>query len=159
MCVCVCVCVCACVCVCVCVFVCVCLCVCVCVLYVTYIMPKTSRGGGGGGSKPPPPPPPPHAYLCVFSVVVMQTMFFVQSFQAEISGGLCTDGAMFGEQCSGQLKMAIAQHLFREGKMEVGQALLQEAGISLPLEDIGKFSDMNRILDALSRKEVEPALE
>ncbi|KAL5470693.1 hypothetical protein EMCRGX_G028698 [Ephydatia muelleri] len=81
-----------------------------------------------------------------------------KSFQTEISG-LCTDGAMFGEHSLAQLKTAIAEHLFREGKMEVGQALLQEASISLPLEHVEKFADVNRILEALGRKEVEPALE
>ena len=82
----------------------------------------------------------------------------IQSFQTEISG-LCTDGVMFGEHSLLQLRTAIVEHLFREGKMEVGQALLHEAGISLPLEHIEKFADVNRILEALGRKEVEPALE
>ena len=66
---------------------------------------------------------------------------------------------MSGEDCQRQLKTAIAEHLFREGKMEVGQVLLAEAGIPLPTDHIEKFSDMNRILEALERKEVEPALE
>ena len=86
------------------------------------------------------------------------TYFRIQSFQTEISG-LCTDGVMFGEHSLLQLRTAIVEHLFREGKMEVGQALLHEAGISLPLEHIEKFADVNRILEALGRKEVEPALE
>jgi len=60
------------------------------------------------------------------------------------------------------LNEVILQHFYRAGQLEIGESLAAEAGIA---EEQGKkagkepFMEMNRILEALNNKNLEPALE
>ena len=46
-----------------------------------------------------------------------------QNFKADISA-MCVDGAFSGQPCQ-DMNMVICEHLFRQGKLEVGEALVQ----------------------------------
>ena len=50
-------------------------------------------------------------------------LFAVQTFKSDISS-MCVDGA-FSAQPSRDLNLVICEHLFRQGKLEVGEALVQ----------------------------------
>lgn len=60
------------------------------------------------------------------------------------------------------LNEVILQHFYRAGQLEIGETLAAEAGIA---DEQGKkagkepFMEMNRILEALSNRDLEPALE
>ena len=47
----------------------------------------------------------------------------LQNFQSEISG-MCVEGVFSGER-NKQLNMVICEHLFRQGKLDVGERLVQ----------------------------------
>ena len=59
--------------------------------------------------------------VCVVCITIM--LFAVQSFKSDIST-MCVDGG-FSVQPSRDLNMVICEHLFRQGKLEVGEALVQ----------------------------------
>lgn len=50
-------------------------------------------------------------------------MSLIQNFQSEISG-MCVEGVFTGEQGQ-QLNMVICEHLFRQGKLDVGEKVVQ----------------------------------
>lgn len=48
---------------------------------------------------------------------------FLQNFSADISG-MSVDGAFAGQPCQ-ELNKVICEHLFRQGKMDVGESLMK----------------------------------
>jgi len=93
--------------------------------------------------------------------------------QADISG-LGVDGVVSAETHSPQVEAAICEHLFRQGRMDIGEMIMQvwasypyytqftsspkESGISVDPAYIEQFTDLNQVLDALRNKDLEPAL-
>ena len=64
-----------------------------------------------------------------------------------------------GESKSSLLTEVILQHLYREGKLEIGETLSKESGI-VQYQDIrGPFIELNNILEALKARELGPVLE
>ncbi|KAK9464845.1 CTLH/CRA C-terminal to lish motif domain-containing protein [Lipomyces arxii] len=57
------------------------------------------------------------------------------------------------------LDRAIAMHLIREGEFEVADQLIKEANLDIPNELELEFMNMYRILHALERKDLGPAVE
>ena len=105
----------------------------------------------------------------------------LQNFSADISA-MNADGAFSGKPCR-ELNTVVCEHLFRQGKMEVGEALmqvcvsvhssplvalsvdhtphqrLQEAELKLEPSYLDQFAELNLVLEALRARNVEPALE
>lgn len=82
-----------------------------------------------------------------------------KNFQSDISGMCMNDGVYSGEEASKQLNSVICEHLFRQGKLEVGERVMKDSGLSMEPCYVEQFSELNQVLDALRRKDVEPALE
>merc|ERR1719400_637878 len=60
---------------------------------------------------------------------------------------------------SSLLTEVILQHLYREGKLEIGETLSKESGI-VQYQDIrGPFIELNNILEALKTRDLGPVLE
>lgn len=60
---------------------------------------------------------------------------------------------------SSLLTEVILQHLYREGKLEIGETLSKESGI-VQYQDIrGPFIELNNILEALKARDLGPVLE
>ena len=72
----------------------------------------------------------------------------------------CTSRDVFsGESKSSLLTEVILQHLYREGKLEIGETLSKESGI-VQYQDIrGPFIELNNILEALKARDLGPVLE
>lgn len=80
-----------------------------------------------------------------------------KNFQLDISG-ICKEAVFAGEK-SNKLNTVICEHLFRQGKLAVGEALMQEAGLTIDPTYIEQFGDLNKVLNALRNKQADPALE
>ncbi|CAI8047724.1 E3 ubiquitin-protein ligase RMND5A [Geodia barretti] len=80
-----------------------------------------------------------------------------KNFSADISA-MNVDGAFSGQPCL-ELNRVICEHLFRQGKMEVGETLMKEAELELDQSYLGQFTELNLVLEALRSRNVEPALE
>lgn len=53
----------------------------------------------------------------------------------------------------------ILQHLYREGKLEIGETLSRESGITQYHDVRGPFIELNNILEALKARDLNPVLE
>ena len=60
---------------------------------------------------------------------------------------------------SSLLTDVILQHLYREGRLEVGETLSRESGITQYHDIRGPFIELNNILEALKARNLEPVLE
>lgn len=80
-----------------------------------------------------------------------------KNFSSDISA-MSVDGAFSGQPCL-ELNRVMCEHLFRQGKMEVGEALMQEAELKLDPSYLEQFTELNHVLEALRSRNVEPALE
>jgi hypothetical protein len=80
-----------------------------------------------------------------------------KNFSADISA-MNVDSAFSGQPCL-ELNRVICEHLFRQGKMEVGETLMKEAELELDQSYLGQFTELNLVLEALRSRNVEPALE
>ena len=64
-----------------------------------------------------------------------------------------------GQSKSSLLTEVILQHLYREGKLEIGETLSRESGITQYQDIRGPFIELNNILEALKARELGPVLE
>merc|ERR1719370_45799 len=73
----------------------------------------------------------------------------------------CTsrDDTFSGQSKSSLLTEVILQHLYREGKLEIGETLSRESGITQSQDIRGPFIELNNILEALKARELGPVLE
>ena len=73
----------------------------------------------------------------------------------------CTsrDDAFSGQSKSSLLTEVILQHLYREGKLEIGETLSRESGITQYQDISGPFIELNNILEALKARDLGPVLE
>ena len=67
----------------------------------------------------------PLLFLHLLSALTSFSFFspLLQNFQSDISG-MCVEGVFSGER-SKQLNMVICEHLFRQGKLDVGERVVQ----------------------------------
>lgn len=57
------------------------------------------------------------------------------------------------------LNEVILQHLYRQGQLEIGDCLAEETGLSDLKLSKEPFQELNQILEALSNRELGPALD
>ena len=63
-----------------------------------------------------------------------------------------------GPNKSPLLTDVILQHMYREGKLEIGETLSRESGITQYQDIRGPFIELNNILEALKERNLEPVL-
>ncbi|XP_014666113.1 PREDICTED: protein RMD5 homolog A-like [Priapulus caudatus] len=56
------------------------------------------------------------------------------------------------------VNQVICQHFFRQGMLDIGEALIREAGVDIADKSKEPFFEMNRILEALKNGDLQPAL-
>ncbi|KFM79655.1 Protein RMD5-like protein, partial [Stegodyphus mimosarum] len=56
------------------------------------------------------------------------------------------------------LNQVISEHFLRQGMLEIAEELIKETGLQMEQNKREPFSELNRILDALKRRDLEPAL-
>ncbi|GFV76956.1 e3 ubiquitin-protein ligase RMND5A [Trichonephila clavipes] len=56
------------------------------------------------------------------------------------------------------LNQVICEHFLRQGMLDIAEELIKETGLQMELQKKEPFTELNRILDALKRKDLEPAL-
>ncbi|XP_064382046.1 E3 ubiquitin-protein ligase RMND5A-like isoform X2 [Halichondria panicea] len=81
-----------------------------------------------------------------------------KSLQADISG-LGVEGVLSDESHSRELDAAICEHLFRQGRLDIGEMIIEDSGISVDPVYMEQFAGLNRVLEALRDRNMEPALE
>jgi len=64
-----------------------------------------------------------------------------------------------GHEKSSLLTDVILQHLYREGKLEIGETLSKESGITQYHDIRGPFIELNNILEALKARDLGPVLD
>ena len=64
-----------------------------------------------------------HDELVILIITCVSPFVSIQNFQSEISG-MCVEGVFTGDQGE-QLNMVICEHLFRQGKLDVGERVVQ----------------------------------
>jgi len=57
------------------------------------------------------------------------------------------------------LSEVILQHFYRQGQLDISSTLAREAGVDAPIEQRQPFLEVNRILDAIRDRNIEPALD
>lgn len=57
------------------------------------------------------------------------------------------------------LNQVISEHFLRQGMLEIAEELIDETGLKMEKQKREPFSELNRILDALKRRDLEPALQ
>lgn len=57
------------------------------------------------------------------------------------------------------LNRVISEHFLRQGMLDIAEELIKEAGIQMEQNKREPFSELNRILDALKRRDLQPALQ
>ncbi|CAG7834116.1 unnamed protein product [Allacma fusca] len=72
-------------------------------------------------------------------------------------GTITRDGIFSGERAK-ILTQVVCQHLYRQGMLDIGDALCQESDQELDSQHKEPFIELHRILDALKRHDLEPAL-
>jgi len=80
-----------------------------------------------------------------------------RNFNADF-GTITRDGIFSGERAQ-ILTQVVCQHLYREGLLDIGEALCQESCLSLEPKYKEPFVELHRILDSLAARELEPALK
>ncbi|GFY73126.1 e3 ubiquitin-protein ligase RMND5A [Trichonephila inaurata madagascariensis] len=63
-----------------------------------------------------------------------------------------------GTENSKLLNQVISEHFLRQGMLDIAEELIKETGLQMELQKKEPFTELNRILDALKRKDLEPAL-
>ncbi|XP_054719859.1 LOW QUALITY PROTEIN: E3 ubiquitin-protein ligase RMND5A-like [Uloborus diversus] len=56
------------------------------------------------------------------------------------------------------LNQVISEHFLRQGMLEIAEELIKETGLQMEQNKREPFSELNRILDALKKRDLEPAL-
>ncbi|RWS28408.1 Protein RMD5-like protein [Leptotrombidium deliense] len=57
------------------------------------------------------------------------------------------------------INQVIVEHFLRQGMLEIAEELIHESKLDIPPEKKNPFTELNSILDALKRKDLQPALE
>ncbi|XP_065211320.1 E3 ubiquitin-protein ligase RMND5A isoform X3 [Planococcus citri] len=57
------------------------------------------------------------------------------------------------------LNQVICQHFYQQGMLDIAEYLAEEAGLTLEEEKTEPFSEINKILESLKKKDVTPALQ
>ncbi|XP_015917146.1 E3 ubiquitin-protein ligase RMND5A isoform X2 [Parasteatoda tepidariorum] len=63
-----------------------------------------------------------------------------------------------GSENAKLLNQVISEHFLRQGMLEIAEELIKETGLQMEQNKREPFSELNRILDALKRKDLKPAL-
>uniref|UniRef100_S4R9W6 Required for meiotic nuclear division 5 homolog B n=1 Tax=Petromyzon marinus TaxID=7757 RepID=S4R9W6_PETMA len=80
-----------------------------------------------------------------------------RNFEPDISS-VAVDGVFSTPERQQLLNDVIVEHLFRQGMLDVGEQLCQEAGLPLDQNQKEPFIELNRILEALKMHDLRPAL-
>ncbi|XP_023213481.1 protein RMD5 homolog A-like isoform X1 [Centruroides sculpturatus] len=57
------------------------------------------------------------------------------------------------------LNQVISEHFLRQGMLDIAEELIREAGLQIDNDKKEPFTELNRILDALKKRDLKPALE
>ncbi|WAR21795.1 RMD5A-like protein [Mya arenaria] len=80
-----------------------------------------------------------------------------KNFVAEFSA-VFTESAFEKEDCRELLNEIVCEHFLRQGKLDIAETLNEEAGLNLDPTQMEPFLEIHRILEALKRKNLQPAL-
>ncbi|XP_078588339.1 LOW QUALITY PROTEIN: E3 ubiquitin-protein ligase RMND5A-like [Branchiostoma floridae x Branchiostoma japonicum] len=69
------------------------------------------------------------------------------------------EGAFVGEEKRSLLNEVICEHFFRQGMLDIGEQLIQDARLQIDEAQKEPFFELNRILEALKEHNLFPALE
>jgi len=80
-----------------------------------------------------------------------------RNFNAD-NGSITREGIFTGGRAQTILTQVVCQHLYRQGMLNVGEALCNESGLTLDPKFKEPFVELHRILDSLKQRNLEPAL-
>ncbi|XP_022662303.1 protein RMD5 homolog A-like [Varroa jacobsoni] len=79
---------------------------------------------------------------------------FISDFAATSKEGVFED-----EKSQAMVNQVVCEHFLRKGYLDIAEELVREANIQLPQNYREPFTELNRILDSLRRRDLQPALE
>ncbi|KAH3789465.1 hypothetical protein DPMN_167646, partial [Dreissena polymorpha] len=80
-----------------------------------------------------------------------------RNFVSEFSA-VFTESAFEKEECVELLNQIICEHFLRQGKLDIAEALNEEACLNVDSAEMEPFLELHRILEALKRRNLQPAL-
>lgn len=81
-----------------------------------------------------------------------------RNFTAEYEG-VVNDELLDDPTKMNALNHAIVEHFLRHGRLDIAETLIKESGLDVPQQMKQPFIEMNQILDALKKKDLQPALD
>lgn len=81
-----------------------------------------------------------------------------RNFTSEF-GATSNEEVFEGPEKTQLLNQVICEHFYRQGMLDIGEELVKEAALTIDEKKKEPFFELNRILDALKRRDLEPALQ